>query len=45
MQEELDVLQLNESIPYVGIDCVKKAIKAEREEDWSALEADRSRSG
>ena len=28
VQEELDMLQLNESIPYVRIDCIKKAIKA-----------------
>ena len=30
VQEEFDTLQLNESIPYVGIEYIKKAIKAER---------------
>ena len=42
VQEELDVLQLNESTPFVGIDHLVKVSKAVREEDWSALEADRS---
>ena len=41
VQEELDVLQLNESVPYVSIQYVKKAIKAEREERWLALGTDR----
>ena len=45
VQEELDMLQLNESHPYVSIEYIKKAIKAQREEDSSALEADRCRSG
>ena len=29
VQEELDMLRLNESIPYVSIDDLEKAIKAE----------------
>ena len=36
------MLQLNESIPCVIVGYIQKAIKAEREEDWAALEADRS---
>ena len=37
VQEELDM-----SIPYVGIDNIKMAIKAEREEGGSAPEEDKS---
>ena len=36
------MLQLNESIPYVGTEYIKKAIKTDKEVDWSALERDRS---
>ena len=31
-------MQMNESIQYGSIDYVKKAIKAERREDWPTLE-------
>ena len=33
VQEEVDMLQWNESIPYVSIKYIQKAIKTEREED------------
>ena len=42
VQDELGMLQLNESILYVRIHCITKATKAETDEDWSALGADRS---
>ena len=41
-QEQLDRLQMNRTIQYVSIDCIRKA---EQEEDWSALEAERCLSG
>ena len=34
VREELDMLQPNESTPYVRINNIKKAITAEREEVW-----------
>ena len=41
VQEEFDMVQLNESTTFAGIENIKKAIRAKREEDWSALEAHR----
>ena len=40
VQEELGMLQMDETIPEAIIDYITKAIKAGHEEDWSTLEAD-----
>ena len=36
------MLQLNEAFPYVSIEYIKQAIKADGHGDWSAVEADKS---
>ena len=36
------MLQENDTIPYVNIEYIRKGIKAEQNEDWSALDEDRS---
>ena len=36
-RKKLDKVQLNESIPYVGIENIKKAVCAGREKDWFGL--------
>ena len=38
MQQELEPLQQNGTIPYVGIEFIRKAIEAEEKEDWWAVE-------
>ena len=38
VQEELDMLQQKETIPYVDIDYIRNRIKTELNEDGSALE-------
>ena len=40
--EKLDMHHQNETIPTVNIDNFRKAIKVERNEDWSVLEEHRS---
>ena len=42
VQQELSLPQRTETIPFVNIECIKKAVKAEQNEDWSTLEADRT---
>ena len=39
-QFERELLHLSETIPYVGIDSITKAIQVEQNDDWSTLEED-----
>ena len=42
MLKELEMIQQNETVPYVGIDGIKKAMKAEQSECCPAPEEDGS---